>query len=275
MRSSRRKRSRPKSKRVEDAHGVGGVAEDSSRKKHKSDNLEDSLSAVSPVAVPPVTLPTLPSVVPAPPSDHTSHVAAILHEHTGSKIAQSIAHARQSRPGDGSTRRPDEMKCHCIGELLLGLGGPLDVCRVLEGGGAELQLALLLHVVGNEGHWLLRVGVPGREEHLEVKMDDRLAKWEAAEVAKIVSRTTVQCLRLFLKECGRGSGCVMSKQLCVEVWALGPIWHVGVASECGVKLTNRTFYVSMVTMMYGITDHEPEGKAFSACGFCRTGGGVW
>ena len=240
------------------ASGAGGVAEDSSRKRHKSNNTEE----ISFSAVPRAILPALPSAVPAPPTDHASLVAVVFHEHILGEIARDILQAKQGCHGDSGVKR-----CRCIGEFLLDVGGPLDMCSMLKGGGDELQLALLLHLEENKPHhWLLRVSVPGREEHLEVKMDARLAGWGAAEVAKVISKTTVHCLRLFLKECGCGSGlgssCTSSAQLCVEVWALGPIWHVGVASEDGVKLVNRSLYVTMVTMLYGIAEYEQESKDY-------------
>ena len=238
------------------ASGAGGVAEDSSRKRHKSNNTEETSFSAIPRAI----LPALPSAVPVPPTDHASLVAVVFHEHIRGKVAQDILQAKQGRHGDSGVKR-----CRCIGELLLDVGGPLDMCSMLKGGGDEVQLALLLHLEENK-RWLLRVSVPGREEHLEVKMDARLAGWKATEVAEVISKTTVQCLRLFLKECGCGSGlgssCTSIAQLCVEVWALGPIWHVGVASEGGVKLANRSFYVTMVTMLYGIAEYKQEGKDY-------------
>ena len=240
------------------ASGAGDVAEDSSRKRHKSNNTEETSFS----AVPRAILPALPSAVPVPPTDHASLVAVVFHEHILGEIARDILQAKQGRHGDSGMKR-----CRCIGELLLDVGRPLDMCSMLKGGGDELQLALLLHLEEDKPHrWLLRVSVPGREEHLEVKMDARLAGWDAVEVAKVISKTTVHCLRLFLKECGCGSGlgssCTSSAQLCVEVWALGPIWHVGVASEGGVKFVNRSLYVTMVTMLYGIAEYEQEGKDY-------------
>ena len=231
-----------------------------SRKRRKLE-VENSSSCGQ---LSPVMWSSLPSTVLTPPTDSALTVALILHQHMLSVDAvRDILQARNKASMDEDHASiPEEMGvakgsggCLMIGTLVLCLGGPLDVGAVLREGGSNLQLSLVLQTKEEGSQWLLRLKVGDRTEHLEVKMDARLAKAKPLEVSKILQKTTANAVRLFLV----GNGC--GSRFNIEVWSLWYMRHSGEgACELGGKLPHQPLYTALVGMLYDNGRRVAEGK---------------
>lgn len=217
---------------------------------------------------------TLSSLPIAPTSCDTSHIVCvvpILHQHMyHAHMVEKLLHSRQHASMEVVKEcglAEGNSGCVYVGDVVMGLDGPLDIGAVFREGKSSTRLSLVLEgelhsglegVQGGDiedvgGRWLLKLEVGETVNYLQLKMDPRFAAIHCQHVGRMMQKTA-SLMKLFLAQ--NAESHILLNSLQLEVWALKMMYHLGSASELGAKLTYQPLYSLFVKTLYSMEEME-------------------